>query len=142
MQMWDKGLAYGLLLAVLLFCAVQDYRYRKISAVVLGIGFLMEGVVRCAFGAWGPDLLYALLPGGIFLLCFLILRNNMGIGDVLAVLLIGWSIGSEAVVKTLFVSFALMLAAAGYLLCKKRLRRTTRLPYLPFLLGGVLCSLW
>ncbi len=141
MQMWEKGLSYGILLSVLLFCAVQDYRYRKISAIVLGIGFLLEGVVRFCFGGLSADLLYALLPGGLFLVSFFILRGNMGIGDVLAVLLIGWSIGSEAVLKSIFVSFVLMLLAAGYLLCRKRLQRTTRLPYLPFLLGGVLCSL-
>ncbi len=130
-----------LTIVVLAASSVEDLRHQSFRLwPYLAVGAALV-LLRTIGGLWSGEILGALVPGAFFLMVYLFTRGRMGIGDALAVSLCGLGLGQEHIVKALFISFAAVFAAFGILMLRHRLSRQTTLPYLPFLLGGVLCSL-
>ncbi|MDD7267556.1 MAG: prepilin peptidase [Lachnospiraceae bacterium] len=137
----------GLLLTILAICSRQDLRDRRITLWPVLITISVAVVLRLTDGKTsGWLMLIDAAPGiGSFLLCRL-RPTDFGEGDAWIVLTIGLFLGWQKTVTAVFLASLLAAGLGGAGLLMKRLRRDSGLPFVPFLLGGVLlvygCHLW
>lgn len=120
----------------LLWGTLQDVRTRTVSVLYLWIGTVL-GFASVFFHSKEnsltiADLIFSLVPGMIFLLLGRSTREQVGYGDGWMLLILGMCLGSR--IWRLW-QLALILSAVftvGMILLKK-LQRTSRIPFLPFL---------
>lgn len=94
------------------------------------MGFTAAALIRDA-------LLGLVLGGGVFLVCSLITRGGIGMGDVKLFGVLGLLLGWTGVFDLIFFS---VLFVAGYgivLLLRRRLKRSSQVPIGPFALAGM-----
>ena len=70
-----------------------------------------------------------------------ITREGMGYGDSWSILILGIYLGVWKLLEVLSTAFMLLGAAAVICLVGKKMSRKYRLPFLPFLAAGYLCSI-
>ena len=116
-----------------------DIRKRKISVkscalmAVLRVMLLIgepDGMIK--------DLFAGSIPGLVLLGLCLVSRKSLGGGDGLVVLVSGWYLGLAVTVEGLFWGLIASSVFGLVLLMKKKIRRDTELPFLPFLFLGML----
>ncbi|MBE5826591.1 MAG: prepilin peptidase [Butyrivibrio sp.] len=135
---------------VMAILAYTDYRDRRIPNRVLGIaGFMWllimvialltcgneaRGLmVKCAGGA--------LIAGGAFLLCYIIVRGKLGAGDVKMAALMGLYLGSDLVAGALIAGIIISAVYSVIMILAKRLTVKDGLPMAPFLFLGTIIAL-
>ena len=121
---------------LLVYLSYEDIRFLKISTYLLLAGF----VTAVIFLIWGRELSVGeYLAGGclgvLFLLCGTV-SENIGTGDGALIMLLGLLLGIQQLISVLFVSLFLCAAAAAVLCAAGKVKRGSRLPFVPFLLGG------
>lgn len=109
---------FTLLLPIALGCCVLNYRIGLIDKTDILVSLVVVGVV------------------GLFSL----LSKGMGRADVLLLFILGMVFGGEILVFGMLISFGLIYCAAMMLLVRKKLKRTTTFPYIPFLSVGMLLA--
>ena len=129
----------GLLVAVLVPCAVIDLEWRIIPNLITGPAAVMAIVLGTVLDPLGEPhrLVWAAGAGGFLLLIALISPAGMGMGDVKLLAVIGLCLGSLGAVA-LFAALVAQVAAAGVLAVRHGIRaaRKTTLPFGPYLAGG------
>lgn len=128
-------LKQGMIGVFLLALSIWDVRKRAVPSVVLWIGMtvaicfcladLVTGNVQAAF-------CLRLLPG-IGMLLIAICTKKAGSADGMVLLMLGMLLGFYACVLVWWGSLCLMAVASMVLLGFKKVKRDSRLPYLPFL---------
>lgn len=114
---------------------IVDIRYRKIPLWLLGMG--APAAAAAMIGRWREcglhtgGLLGACVPGIILLLAGA--AKKAGYGDGLTLLLLGLMNEGTEMMKLFLVSLLVMSLPALVLLALHRVKKDTRLPYLPFL---------
>ena len=116
--------------------SVEDIRTKQvpvIGIIVFGVALLL---FRFLCGGEFLPMAFAMLPGLFALLFSLISREQIGLGDGLVLLVLGFGNGIERMFGML--TFGLFFAGmwAGALLVIKRTGRKQTFPLLPFLLLG------
>ncbi len=131
--------------AYLIILSAADIREKKVSVGLLALGsaaaglFLLHGLtVREDPGAFFCRCVMGAAPG-IFLLSVAWLTGKAGCGDGVVLMIMGICYGYLIGVVLLCVSLLFLSLCSGVLLMLKRVRGSTRMPYLPFLCAAFLC---
>ena len=80
------------------------------------------------------------VPGIIIYIVAFLTKEKIGKGDALSLIFIGMAAGIERVLSALFVSLSITALLSGVLLILKKVKRDTKLPFLPFLSIGVIAG--
>lgn len=133
-----------------LWNSVQDIKRRTLSNIGLLIGtvvivllFVANGL--CSGTAAGIMLLqddvpwqnlWGVLPGAGILALSLMLKGSIGKGDGYLLCISGLALGLKQNLSILFYALFLAGGTAAVLLGLGKVKRDTKLPFVPFLLGG------
>lgn len=146
--MWMQ---YGITVFVMGIGTVMDMRRKRISRWLPGIYFcavlLVRGTELMMNGFWEAEGLLAetvqdigtgMIPGILCLLLSFLTGQAIGYGDSLIVLICGMGLGVLQCIQILMISFAGAGLFGVVLLLTGRADRKKELPFIPFLLLGVL----
>lgn len=128
---------------VLSVLSVGDIYFRKIPVYIL---------IACNLAAMGYQIyigredVWLILGGiGVGILFFLIsrvTREEIGYGDSWIILILGIYLGMWRLLEVLSTAFLLLSLTAVVCLSVKRMSRKYKLPFIPFLAAGYLCSIF
>ena len=139
----DKRTVSMLMLIWILGLSLFDIRHRKVPvwAVLTGVVIIMgAGISGCL---WEADQYLAFLTGmipGAVLLLLAAVTKSVGWVDGVVLMLAGSVMGFWRCVLTAAISLITLSAVAMVLLILKRVDKRTRIPYIPFLVIGVVFS--
>lgn len=135
-DLWIMCLYIGLLLVA----AIADIRKLRIPMYVITLIYIVSIVIVVLLEKWKMPvscIVLPLLPGVIMIVIGLITRQKIGIGDGVIVAGIGIGIGMDRCLAMLmFALFAVALVAGAMIACG-RVNKHTRIPFVPFILGGL-----
>lgn len=124
---------------------VVDIRKRKVPVWMLGIGalgaagaLLYEGLTG-ELNSW--QVCRGLIPGGI-LLAAAFVTGKAGLADGIIVMLLGVYMGYEGCMASALGGLFLLSLFAGILLALRRVKRNTKIPFVPFLTVGWMIAVW
>lgn len=121
-------------------CTVTDCTRQRIGRPVLALGFLAGAVLTGSRIVQGSQSWYnvflALLPGAILWGFAMATEGKLGRGDGDMVLILGLILGWELCLAVLCLACVLAGAFAGLGLAVRKLKKTSRIPFAPFLLGA------
>lgn len=121
-------------------CTVTDCTRQKIGKPILALGFLAGAVMTGSRIVQGSQswyqVLLALLPGAVLWGFALVTEGKLGRGDGDMILVLGLMLGWEPCLAVLCLACMLAAAFAGLGLIARRLRKSSRIPFAPFLLGA------
>lgn len=147
----DAVLAGLILTGFLVPAARTDWKRRIIpnglvlglfSAKVLMLLWKTFRVQSAAGSSWRHSAVGLLLACGIGLLCFLLSRDGLGMGDVKLMLALGWYLEPEAFLRGLLFSSLASVPAAVWLVAVKKADKDTAIPFAPFLAMGAILSIF
>ena len=120
----------------LVTASIQDIQKKKLSSL-LCIPFGILGILYISFSdKWDFPILLSLIPGAFFILLSFISRGQVGLGDGIALIILGLFLNIEGIICTTVTALlASSLFAFLMLLIKKKGRRYS-FPFIPFLLFG------
>ena len=120
----------------LVAASIQDIQKKKLSPL-LCITFGILGILYISFfDGWDFTILLSLIPGAFFILLSFISRGQVGLGDGIALIILGLFLNIEGIICTTVTALlASSLFAFLMLLIKKKGRRYS-FPFIPFLLFG------
>ena len=137
LEMWQ----WIIMAAVLIPSLVRDIRAKRINGYICLAGILAALFVReRLLGEESLALMIGLLPGLILYAIAFLSGERIGKGDALTLMFIGAVSGIETVLPAMFVSFAAAAVLSAVLLSFKKVRKDTKLPFLPFLSLGVIAG--
>ena len=127
--------------AVLLMLAassVSDLRSKSVQTLPVILGGIAGILFTLLTKETGPSWWAGFAPGAFFLGMSLATKGGIGLGDSLVLLAIGAWLPWDLLMSSLFCALLASSAAAVWLLVIRRSKRNQELPFIPFLLGGVL----
>lgn len=118
-----------------------DLKSKKIPLWVLMSGGVLGSVFALIDGIdFSPSSLLAFLPGLCFLVVARISEKQIGYGDGLCVLILGFMVNFRECFIVLCLSLFLISFMSLILLVTKKVNRNTKIPFIPFLfLGESIC---
>lgn len=141
---------YFVIGVLLLVCSVQDIRKKEISNRSLLIGAGVVVLVLLADGVLCKNLFSAeaswwkngcgMIPGICVWILSYVTRGGIGRGDGYLLCITGAALGLEVNLAILCYGLLLAGVCAGILLVMRRVKRETKLPFIPFLTGGYLLT--
>jgi leader peptidase (prepilin peptidase)/N-methyltransferase len=124
-----------LTVVILILCSFTDIRSRRINRRVLAAyGIFIVAGHRA--GSW----MAGMIPGAFCLVVSLLSHQAIGYGDSILILLLGLSVGLSDCLSVLFTAFFSAGITGILLLVLRRKSRKYELPFVPFLLLGMLIS--
>lgn len=122
--------------------SITDIHSRRIPVIVLISGNLAALCYQIYIAK--EDVF--VLAGGIgvgllFLLVSRVTREGMGYGDSWTILILGIYLGLWKLLEVLLAAFLFLGIAAVICLSLKKISRKYKLPFIPFLAAGYLCSI-
>jgi prepilin signal peptidase PulO-like enzyme (type II secretory pathway) len=130
------------------FCLVVitafDLRWQLVPLEFTLGSTMILAVSNFLLGAKWQSLLFGSMIIGIPLALIVLLSRGkaMGEGDPIVGLLMGTVLGYPLAIAGLFASFILGGSVSAALLIQGRVKRTTRIPFVPFLAAGTLVAIW
>lgn len=126
-------------------CTITDCAWQRIDRSVLLLGILAGSSVT-AFRLWQGildwhEVLWALLPGLMLWIFCVLSEGKLGRGDGDMTLVLGLLLGWELCLAVLCTACMLTAVFAGVGLAAGRLKKNSRIPFAPFLLGAM-ALLW
>lgn len=135
MEMW-KFIVLSLWLGIL---AVLDLRWKRVPVWLLAVGgtiLTFVSVNWCVLEVKGiTELVWGLVPGALLLLMAMTTKKA-GIADGIVLLLLSLSLDYRECICSFVLSFLIMSFVSLLLLVLGKVKRNSKLPYLPFLLAG------
>lgn len=129
------------LVGFLAYFTYEDIRERRVSnrmIIVMAAAGLVLAAVPLSAEAFIRAVICAAVTGAAAFLTMKLSKGGLGTGDVFVLAASGLYIGGISMLAVVFVSLAaLFLFCVGGLLLKK-LNMKSKLPYIPFLLIGVI----
>ena len=118
----------GIYLAIL---SIQDIRHKKIWLwmIVVIIG---AGGIYAWLNGHGVQILWDVIPGGLFCILALWIPDVMGLGDGLVAIIYGLFFGWKSTCIWLMFAFALS-AVVGMGICVFQHKSKIQIPFIPFL---------
>ncbi|MDD3279383.1 MAG: prepilin peptidase [Lachnospiraceae bacterium] len=133
----------GITLIVLAINTGTDIRTRKINLpvtlVYLAAGFLLW--IKEAYCSGIENWLVwsmALVPGIFLCFCSGVSRGNIGMGDAILFLGLGFWHGFELSLTVLLAALGIASLYGGYLVLVQKVGRKRQIPFLPFMLAGMI----
>lgn len=121
--------------------SIRDIRTGRIRVRWLLFAAMIFGILALVVQQRdAAGLMLSLLPGSCLLLLGFITREQIGYGDGAAVLILGLVMQAELLLRLLLTASLLLSAVGLFLLIGKKLQRSSRIPYLPFLLAGMVIN--
>lgn len=125
------------MIGILMICSYFDLKEKKIPVIAVLLGIIAITVINVI----GQDIslpacLIGTVFGGLLLLISRLTKNALGMGDALLVLMIGAGMGIYQTALVLFYGLLVTAVVSTILLCMKRVKRNTEIPFVPFLLIG------
>ena len=137
LEIWQWLLAA----AVLIPSAVRDIRTKRINGYIIIIGILTALSIReILLGQSSLRLLIDMLPGAFMLAVAFFSRERIGKGDALMLIFVGALAGAETVLFAMFVSMMIAAVLSTVLLVLRKVKRDTKIPFIPFLSIGVIAG--
>ena len=133
---------YGLSIVFGILSVIDCKRkYFKRGELVLAVLVMLIAGIFADITVWNR--LAGGLLGGILVGFSVLSREQLGKGDALLLLFCGLASGIYSVTVLLTLAFAMAAVFGGLLLCCKKIKKTTRLPFLPFLFVAqlILCDI-
>lgn len=132
----------GFMAAVLIFTAVQDCIYKKISMWILVVG----AVLLCACLPFCrtlslPDRIFGLLLGGVVIGISKATRGKIGMGDGLLLCVTGIGLGFWGNLELFMLALISAAIVSIFLLIFRLADRKKSIPFVPFLLLGYIIKL-
>lgn len=119
--------------------AVADIRRMRVPVWLLAVGGIFMTIVSLNEWRTGErnalSLLWSLIPG-IALILVAVATKKAGWADGIVLLLLGFVDSLKVCITSLVISLFAISVISLALLCLKKVRRDSRLPYLPFLWIG------
>ena len=148
-------LYHSAVLVLFLWNSIQDIKYKSLQnkgllagSILVVLLLLLDGMCngRMAGILLSPEgfpwqNLWGVLPGVSLLILSRLMNGCIGKGDGYLLCISGIALGLKINLSLLF--FALLLAGgiSAVLLAIRKVRKDTKLPFVPFLLGGYLMTL-
>lgn len=130
----------GIIAIVLLYNSIYDWKYKKISLPITGIGLLIAMVILIFSSQYTWKNAVSGMSIGIFIIaCSFLTKGQIGIGDGIISCFIGIGCGFFENLSILFCAFILTAIVSGILLIIKKVKKKTRIPFVPFLFIGYCC---
>ena len=117
--------------------AYQDGKTKKIKEWYLWIGGCL-GIIFKIRDIFSDNFMFSdwvlcLIPGVLFLICAMVLKEKIGDGDGWILLILGNFLPPGNVWQHFYLSLFLLTIYALFLLILKKANHQTEIPYLPFL---------
>ncbi|MCC8137289.1 MAG: A24 family peptidase [Clostridiales bacterium] len=126
---------------VLAVCTYTDIRWRRIYRRMIAVHMVLAFVLLLALREHTlRSVLLGLVPGIGCLLMSAGTRESIGYGDAFLILSCGFSLGAENILAVLFTAFFCAGIWAVWLICFRKGKRKTCIPFAPFLFAGVLAQ--
>ena len=127
--------------AVIIPCAIRDIRTKRITGYICLMGILAALFIREMILREDSRIIFIdLIPGAVMYVIAFFSKERIGKGDALSLMFIGAVTGSETVLMSLFVSLTIAAILSAILLALKKVRKDTKLPFIPFLSIGVIAG--
>lgn len=127
--------------AVIIPCAIRDIRTKRINGYICLMGVLAALFIReMIIGEESGTILIDLIPGAVMYLIAFLSKERIGKGDAQSLMFIGAVAGSSTVLMSLFVSLTIAAILSAILLALKKVKKDTKLPFIPFLSIGVIAG--
>lgn len=131
----------GMAIIYMSVCAIFDIRHREIPLLWILFGIAAAAGVdmwRITEGVFTITAVgFSLLPGAFLLLTGFCTREKVGYGDGLLLLAVGLFFGVYRCFLALCVGLVFAAGAALFLLVFRKAERSSRIPFVPFLLIGM-----
>lgn len=140
--MWKIVKVAGILI-FLAICSLQDIKEKKLSVRML----ILSGVLFLVCSLLFDQITYrqrviALLPGmWAFVLAFLT-REQIGYGDAACLAVLGNAVSADILFGAVMGGLILLSICSVILLAGKKADRKTTLPFVPFLMAGMLWQMF
>jgi leader peptidase (prepilin peptidase)/N-methyltransferase len=126
--------------SILIWNSVYDWKYKKISMTSIIFGFILAGIIcKCTGDYIWTDSLAGAAVGVFVILCSVITRGQIGIGDGIVFCLTGIGCGLLENISLLFISLLFAAVLSLVLLLSKKAGKKTRIPFVPLITMGYLC---
>lgn len=126
-----------LIMFLLAFNSICDWKYREISVVVTLSGIIFSGLMVIFMPAYTIGEVLGGIGIGIFLMiCSLITRGQIGMGDGIICCFTGLCGGFFDTLGMLLAGLFFSAAVSAVLLITKKAGRKTKIPFVPFLFAG------
>ncbi|MCC8066282.1 MAG: A24 family peptidase [Clostridiales bacterium] len=130
---------YGVTGVILLLCSYTDIRYRKIYRIIIALHLSASLIIHLAVGkAWMVSAIAGIIPGLTCLLLSALSHQALGYGDAFLIISCGFSLGMQKCLAVLFTAFFCAGLWALGMICFRQGKRRTEIPFVPFLLSGLL----
>lgn len=124
-------------IVLLLSASLSDVKTKTIS-IFTPIAGIAVGVLLLITSENKLSLLYGMIFGTVMLLFSIFSKNNFGVGDGLMIVVMGMLLGIRACFESVIVALILVMLAGVILIVIRKNWRKVQLPFLPFLLVGVI----
>lgn len=116
--------------------SIEDIMHKGISIpVIYGFGVIAAAYHISTGGTW-MDALWKVMTGLVVMALCIITRGRIGMGDALALIVIGMFTDAVAVMRVFMMALFISAVAGIVLIILKKAGRKSRLPFLPFLSAG------
>lgn len=82
-----------------------------------------------------------ILGGGLFLLCYLLTRGGVGMGDVKLFSVMGYYLGNGAIMPAMFFTVVISAVYSIVQLIRKKTKLKDEIPFAPFALVGIMITM-
>lgn len=139
-----------IILGTMAVLAYTDCKQRRIPNTVLRAGaviWLLLMVMALftdregAIGLIQKSIVGALIAGGAFLLCYIIVKGKLGAGDVKMAALMGLYLGNDRIATALIAGVVISAVYSVIMIIAKKLTVRDGLPLAPFLFLGTIIAL-
>lgn len=130
--------------------AITDYRELRIPNKLILTGILLRVIILVMelFFEW-DTLQTTVISEGIAtigaavicIICMLISKGSLGMGDLKLMMLMGLMLGVEGICYAMFLSIFFSFAAAVILLVMRKKKKNDAIPFAPFILAGTVTAM-
>lgn len=129
----------------LLIMSIQDIKRKEISLWLILV-YVLSGIIASIFLYSMMDVVFSLIPGALMLFLAFVSEEKIGYADGLISIGLGIWMGAEFSVIVIILSFGCVGAYSIVFILiemikKKGINVQKQLPFIPFLLGGLVMSI-
>lgn len=137
----------GIIILFLCVTSIFDMKKRGIPTRCLFLWGVVDIIYLIILSIWQKNMsacidgMIGLIPGIVCIIVSHISKEQIAYGDGCVMLLIGILAGYKMTIVSFVVALFLLSIVAAVLLVIRRATRKTRVPFVPFLFGGYICSI-